>query len=390
MPEIQVSYSEIFDKYSILELKSKYIKDESKLIEINKEKDILYKHIKTHLENPNIKYQYDILYLINKNIWDCLDTVHNPKISKGEKYEKALYINEDINDRRFRVKRKLDNMTSSDINEKKSYAHKKAILFCHSGFGDYITMNGAVRWLSTVYDELLVYCSDDKLQMVSSLFKDDTSIDFAHSELQVVTPFYNANGIKILAQFMEQGFEILLCGFHAIGFTRYDGVGAKFWLDFYSDLKIPYETRFDYTYFPRDVKKEMEIFETLNLPKDYIFTHDDPTRNFTLHSDYLDNICEEIYVYHPNRDFYKDKPESKFFGKWKNVRVNITESATLLQNAKEIHIMDSSFHCFCASIPLPNVKLVLYPRGTCYGEYTYDETFHRPDQKWEIIEKCIR
>ena len=64
---IETSFGEIIDKYSILELKIKYITDPNKILDIKNEIEIL----KPFTNNKN-KYFYKLLLHINELIW--LDT----------------------------------------------------------------------------------------------------------------------------------------------------------------------------------------------------------------------------------------------------------------------------------------------------------------------------
>ena len=45
-----------------------------------------------------------------------------------------------------------------NIRIEKFQNNKKAFVYSHLGLGDHFWMNGAVRYLSTIYDEVMVVC----------------------------------------------------------------------------------------------------------------------------------------------------------------------------------------------------------------------------------------
>lgn len=115
--KVEVSIGEIVDKYSILDLKTKYIKDESKLIEINKEMKTLGEILDVK-KNP---YFYKLLLHINELIW--LDT----DVIKGLTLDNVLLFAEtsnrifENNQKRFRLKNYFNIFQESNIKEQKSY-----------------------------------------------------------------------------------------------------------------------------------------------------------------------------------------------------------------------------------------------------------------------------
>ena len=77
---INSSYGELFDKLSILELKSNFIKDEKKLLEVNKEHDTLSKLLNFNVAD---NFYYKILKQINKQIWLDQDKVRKLMTEKN-------------------------------------------------------------------------------------------------------------------------------------------------------------------------------------------------------------------------------------------------------------------------------------------------------------------
>lgn len=116
----EISPGELFDKISILEIKSKKIKDKDKLKYINQEKEDLYK-----IAESLSDYLPWIIQLqdINYKLWEVEDSIRYKEKRKEFDSEfislaRNVYI---INDERFSLKSKINNHYSSNIIEQKSY-----------------------------------------------------------------------------------------------------------------------------------------------------------------------------------------------------------------------------------------------------------------------------
>lgn len=169
---IPVSTGEIIDKYSILEIKKKEIKDASRIKEVDKEISALYPHIKVFIAQH--EYHYRCLYNINKEIWDLSNLVRDPKLSKEEK-DKLFLETFYKNDARFRIKSKFNKLTSSQLLEQKSYNSSKVSVVANDNFALYEYYNAYIRYLTLCYDQVLITSDDIKIK---KLFHDDPHIIF--------------------------------------------------------------------------------------------------------------------------------------------------------------------------------------------------------------------
>ena len=120
----EISAGELFDKISILEIKLYNIKDKESLLEINKEHESL-----TRTKNSNFEITKDLQDLINqlKEINMKLWTIENEKRiceknkDFGETFIKLarnVYLN---NDKRAKIKSKINEILGSNIKEIKQY-----------------------------------------------------------------------------------------------------------------------------------------------------------------------------------------------------------------------------------------------------------------------------
>ena len=119
--KIEVSNGEIVDKLTIIEIKIARIKDEIKLANLYKEYDLLNDTVALIIDK---KHQlYLDLYNINCQLWDIEDHIRDLERAKsfGDDFIKTARSVYFINDQRSDVKRKINELTGSNLTEEKSY-----------------------------------------------------------------------------------------------------------------------------------------------------------------------------------------------------------------------------------------------------------------------------
>ena len=120
----EISVGELLDKISILEIKLEKVRDKIKLKEINKEYKIL-----REVQNSSIKEteKFQILFKkikkINQNLWNIEDKLRICEKNKdfGQNFIKlarGVYMN---NDKRSKIKSKINEVSGSNIKEIKQY-----------------------------------------------------------------------------------------------------------------------------------------------------------------------------------------------------------------------------------------------------------------------------
>lgn len=175
---VNVSIGELFDKLSILEIKKNIIKDENKLIEIEKEIQVLMKF--EFIKNKNLFY-YNILKWINEEIWKFTDKI---KSSKSLDEEFALLSNKifNYNQYRFRVKNMLNN--NSIIKEQKSYVND--VIKIKVDFNSFYSNLTKINKLSVLYD-IVIFCTSDLhlIKLISNIYS-TTNFDFSDEEGNII------------------------------------------------------------------------------------------------------------------------------------------------------------------------------------------------------------
>jgi hypothetical protein len=120
----EISVGELLDKISILEIKKKKINDKTKLAFINTEYKILDKLRKKINLKKEINFFYKQLINTNQTLWN----IEN-KIRKHEKLnifdKKFIFLARKVyltNDKRSKIKLKINTLMKSNIVEMKSYS----------------------------------------------------------------------------------------------------------------------------------------------------------------------------------------------------------------------------------------------------------------------------
>jgi hypothetical protein len=122
-----VSIGELIDKISILEVKKTKITDELKLNHVEKEHKLLYNLAMTFIKKKEINELFENLINVNGELWDIEDRIRvleTEKRFEGEFIDLArkVYF---TNDKRFELKNKINELTSSEIVEVKEYVKYK-------------------------------------------------------------------------------------------------------------------------------------------------------------------------------------------------------------------------------------------------------------------------
>jgi len=121
----EISAGELLDKISILEIKVDKIKNEIKLEEIKKEYKVLKEAQKLNVGDTNdIQQLFDEIKKVNLNLWNIEDKIriHEKNKDFGKDFielARSVYIN---NDKRAKIKSKINELLGSNIREVKEYA----------------------------------------------------------------------------------------------------------------------------------------------------------------------------------------------------------------------------------------------------------------------------
>ncbi|MFV1983991.1 MAG: DUF6165 family protein [Thiohalomonadales bacterium] len=123
--KVDISFGELLDKITILQIKSERITNAAKLQNIHHEMELLQSiWEKSDEVNIDIKFEIYELKTINEKLWDIEDDIREKEFKKefDEKFielARAVYV---TNDKRADFKRRINIKLNSELVEEKSYA----------------------------------------------------------------------------------------------------------------------------------------------------------------------------------------------------------------------------------------------------------------------------
>ena len=200
------------------------------------------------------------------------------------------------------------------------------VLHHHLGMGDHIICNGLVRSLLDTNDIIYLLCKEANAPRVLRMFDDDERI------IPVSIPDGVDEHLFTADYTASVSMKYLRCGFSTWdAHETFDKV-------FYRHAEIDYQNRWSRFYLRRDKEAEEKAFKLMNPnQQEFVFVHDDHSRGMNI------SIRDTKYLVIRN-----------------NPSINIFELCILLENAKEIHCMESSIRCLIEHLPKVTCPLYLH------------------------------
>ena len=124
MIEVKISYGELFDKISILEIKKNKLTNNDDLIKINYELTLLQKKLsESKINSSLITSLSQNLQDVNLKLWNIEDEIREKERNK-EFDDEFIKLARDVyitNDERAKIKQKINSKLNSKVFEVKSY-----------------------------------------------------------------------------------------------------------------------------------------------------------------------------------------------------------------------------------------------------------------------------
>lgn len=196
-------------------------------------------------------------------------------------------------------------------------------IYHHLGLGDHIICNGMVRHFSELYDQITLFCYSHYFDNIKYMFRDLKNLTILHfkKEYEIIDYIIKNNLQKDL---IKIGFENLQQYLNDITFDK----------AFYKLAGLDFDIRFSKFYFERDYFREKNLIKSLNpTGEPYVFIHDDPDRGYNIHVKTNYNIIRN------------------------NKKFLLFDYIGLLENAEQIHLMQSSFKDMINSYKMPKPKI---------------------------------
>ena len=257
----------------------------------------------------------------------------------------------------------------------------------HSRLGDMILCNGLIRILSKKYSNfcLNIFCRSGHINLIKFMYRDHKKIKLIplneSPQLKNEKLLIKYEG-KFIENYIKKNnikkHELITIGFENYHKTKNMNPDKKHpWpcdIVFYKQFNIPFKKRFTETYWKRNKLVEKKLYKKLIKKNEkYIFVHDDPNRNIFINDKFFDKSIKKIIR--------------------NDIKENIFNYGYLLENASEIHIMESSIRQIIEVLKIKTKKLYLYKgRG---GEHDIDlynnkiKKFVGTSKKWQTVKNEI-
>lgn len=243
---------------------------------------------------------------------------------------------------------------------------KKATLIHHQGFGDLMTNNPLCNYFSEMFDELVIFVLDEaRKEVVSEMYKHKPNIkcvipnllneNLYKSSCMICMavdipcrPESRYDGHKYI-DYSEWGdYEHIKIGCFKSEYKKWESFlysnmdkNISFSHSFYLYENIPLEVRNTYFSVYRDHKNEMNRMKEIPS-ENYVVLHDDPERNLIIDRSKINN---GFHIHQLNGS-------SK----------TMVDQITILENAQELHFIDSSYSVLIYFLSLTNEKIKQIPK----------------------------
>jgi hypothetical protein len=200
-------------------------------------------------------------------------------------------------------------------------------IYHHLGLGDHIICNGLIRHICKTHDKIYCFVKNHYMDSVSFMYRDEPKIELIGVADDGEVPSKVRRNIAFIR----------------VGFEKLDATGDKFDEIFYKQVGLEFRSRWDNFFIERDYRKESELLQNLKPENGrFIFVHDDPSRDLLIDFSLLRKDLKIIRA----SDYFPRGSRAEQFREY-----TLFHWISVLENAQEIHCMDSSFKCLIESLP---------------------------------------
>jgi len=215
----------------------------------------------------------------------------------------------------------------------------------HLGLGDHISCNAIVRIISKKYKDykIYVFCKEKYYKLISFMYRDDNRIKaYPINTKNNLDHEYFEEAQNVIKKKKKEDKSLI------IGFDNFEEVYKKYYkksnpisydMVMYKQLNINYNKRFKDCFWKRDRFEENRVYKKLVKKKNYAFVHDEPSNGYSIDLKFVSRGMQIIK---------NDNTE------------NLFHMAKVIENAKEIHLMESSLRNMSETLNIKTKNLNLY------------------------------
>lgn len=249
------------------------------------------------------------------------------------------------------------------------------VILYHLFAGDYLTMYACVKEYAEKYKNIYIFSLKRCEKFVKQLYANNSNIIITvlPENYEKDNKLYYNVPIEDLNKYLpikKNEYDLIKTG----NSFREDGkidpkwfklsYLGEFWKKFYHQAGLDYSIRYKYMKINRDHEREMQLYNKVveRYGEKYVFIHDHGhiAYDHKGRKSYLNRniINNDIPLFHPNINFYKDKPGHKFNKLWSEdfISDNLLDYCTIIERSDRINIIDSVFICLAPYLDLSGVK----------------------------------
>jgi hypothetical protein len=218
------------------------------------------------------------------------------------------------------------------------------IIYQHLGLGDIILCNGLIRHLISIKNnskKSFLICKNSNLNSAKFMYRDIKNLKI----IGINEKKNEKNEVNLLLKkFEKKEINYIKIGhefYVPTEFLNINNKGNRWPCDivFYKQFNVPFKFRYTKSFWKRDLPSEKKLLNKLTDKKKYAFIHDDVSRGLIIGDKYIGNNLKVIR---------------------NNNNELIFNYGLLLENADEIHVMESSFRQLMETLNIKTKKLFLY------------------------------
>jgi hypothetical protein len=236
---------------------------------------------------------------------------------------------------------------------------KWIVITPHQGLGDHIICNAIYREYSKKYSRVFITIKQNYKRELLSMFEDVSNISF------LVMPNRRSWTTTRIIQLFARLLRIRVLGLGSYG-DNFFPPNIRFDNNFYDQACLPFDLRWSSFKVNRNKEKENYLYYLLGCDKgDYIFLHEDISRNFVIDRN---KVPKNLNIIEPSMN------TSEF---------NLVDYSRVIEDAKEIHVIESSFSAYIESLPIDiPVYAHRYSREHALKDFRHEFTYKKP---WVIF-----
>ena len=219
---------------------------------------------------------------------------------------------------------------------------KDLVFHHHTSLGDHYICNGIAHNYAKDCETLHIPCSEGNYETVNSLYSDFDNIVVHPMTFQSPVSKHEVDALAA-----KEGWEVTRIGFEKVYYRRFhrvnspgvEGISVNFDRQFYEEANLLYRKRYEDFHLPKEIPNVDKVYDELVGDADeYIILH----KNSSLRDDYP----VELWSWRQGK-FNKN---IKIVEIKKGQTSNMLSYMKVIENAKEIHCVDSSFFCLVDSV----------------------------------------